>query len=106
MLVFAVADFLRRVEPQLSGPSLPHAWSVTSDSIAARLASALEACELVLMKSRDAVVGLTAEEAAQAGLVDEFFPVAAAGLPALRWVNLRSADGNEQLLEVRSGTPG
>ena len=43
VLVFAVADFLHGVEPQLSGPLLPHAWSVTSDSIAARLASALTA---------------------------------------------------------------
>ena len=100
VLVFAVADFLHGVEPQLSGPSLPHAWSVTSDSIAARLASALNAGELVLMKSRDVSVGLTTRVAARMGLVDEFFPVAAADLPAIRWVNLRSADGSEQMLEV------
>ena len=65
VLAFAVADFLHGVEPQLPGPSLPHAWSVTSDSIAARLASALNARELVLMKSRDVSVGLTTQEAAR-----------------------------------------
>ena len=35
-IVSAVADFLETAEPRLPGPSLPHDWRVTSDSIAAK----------------------------------------------------------------------
>lgn len=97
-LVFAAGNFLRRIEPRLAGPKLPEDWTVTSDSIAARLAVALDASELVLMKSCDLGEVRTVRDAAQAGLVDEFFPLAAADLPAIRWVNLRSAGAAERIL--------
>jgi aspartokinase-like uncharacterized kinase len=99
-VVFAVRDFLERVEPGLPGAVLPHAWSVTSDSIAARLADALGAQELVLLKSIDAPARVDAASAAAAGLVDDFFPTAAKTLPAVRWVNLRDAAATETNLSV------
>jgi aspartokinase-like uncharacterized kinase len=82
-------EFLRKVEPHLSGAVLPHAWSVTSDSIAARLASCLRADELVLLKSQDPPPHSSLAKLASCGYVDAWFPRAAEGL-AVRCVNLRS----------------
>jgi len=63
---------------------LPHAWSVTSDSIAARLAQAVAAGELVLLKSAAPPPDLGA-----ADYVDEWFATAARDVPSVRIVNLR-----------------
>jgi 5-(aminomethyl)-3-furanmethanol phosphate kinase len=71
---------------------LPHSWDVTSDSIAARLAVLAGADELVLLKSGLPTDSLTLAQAAETGYVDRYFPVAAAGVPRVRCVNLR-ADG-------------
>ena len=71
---------------------LPHSWDVTSDSIAARLAVLAGADELVLLKSGLPAGSLTLAQAAETGYVDRYFPVAAAGVPRVRCVNLR-ADG-------------
>ena len=49
-LVFDVTGFMRQIEPRLQGSKLPYGWSVTSDSIAARVAAVLAAGELVLLK--------------------------------------------------------
>lgn len=72
------------------GDILPHSWSVTSDSIAAWVANAVEATELVLFKS-----SLPSEyriaQCALGGYVDRHFPVAAQGVPRILAVNLRSA---------------
>ena len=73
-VIFDPCHFLVEVEPRLPGCSLPHHWSVTSDSIAARLAEVLEADELVLLKSADP----PAQGIPVAGYVDAHFPVAAA----------------------------
>lgn len=81
--------FVRWGERQ-SFPPLPHTWQVTTDSIAAWVATVLEACELVLAKSVDLPPGCSVAEAAAQGLVDEYFPQLAGGLPRLSWVNLRS----------------
>jgi 5-(aminomethyl)-3-furanmethanol phosphate kinase len=90
-LIFDAEDFLRRQEPHLPGVKLPAIWSVTSDSIAARLAEAIEAEELVLLKSTlPGRPSLSCSGAASLGLVDPFFPAAAQTVPRVRAVNLRS----------------
>jgi aspartokinase-like uncharacterized kinase len=90
-LVLDPRDFLRVHEPRLPGRPLPHTWEVTSDSIAARLADVLTADELVLLKSTDPPPGATLGDLAASGLVDAYFPFAAAALGGrLRLVNLRS----------------
>ena len=48
-------------------------WSVTSDSIAARVAVAFEADQLILLKSVTIPPGMDWEEAAEHGYVDEWF---------------------------------
>jgi aspartokinase-like uncharacterized kinase len=95
-LIFDAEEFLRRHELVLPGAALPHSWSVTSDSIAARVAESLAADELVLLKPalpHRSSISLT--EAASREYVDSFFPGAAQSLPRIRAVNLRSADWEE-----------
>jgi len=86
--VFNVTRFLRGDEPHLPGTVLEHGWHVTTDSIAARVAEILSADELVLMKS-SAPRGSSPAAFAEEGLVDRFFPAAAARLPSVQVVNLR-----------------
>ena len=69
---------------------LPHTWDATSDSIAAWVAATLGARELVMMKSID-LRDRTWPEAARDGAVDPYFPVLAERIPAIDWINLRSA---------------
>lgn len=69
--------------------TVPHTWEATSDSIAAWLATELAAEELVLLKSVDCPQG-TLQQAADVDAVDPCFPVAAACISRLSWVNLRS----------------
>jgi len=81
---------LLRSEPSELGPErLPHTWAVTSDSIAARIAEAVQADELVLLKSCPSPSGKSWREAAETGYVDAYFPEAAARLRCVRAVNLR-----------------
>ena len=89
------APFLRTAEPLLISAPLPHTWSVTSDSIAARIAQHLAASELVLLKSCLPAKGV-------AGYVDEYFPIAAANLARVRCVNLRDRDFEECLWASQS----
>jgi aspartokinase-like uncharacterized kinase len=70
--------------------ALPHSWTVTSDSVAARAARLLNARKLVLLKSVDPPSEANWEEAARAGLVDAWFPRVAVGL-AVELVNFRRA---------------
>ena len=63
--VLAPSSWLRRVDP------LPHSWSVTSDSIAAWVAGAVGARELLLIKPPGASGG---------ELVDPYFAQAGEGL--------------------------
>jgi hypothetical protein len=96
-------SFLRDEELPLGANPLPHTWDVTSDSIAARLAVALGARELVLLKS-GLPPAADLDEASRSGYVDAYFPHAAAGVPAVRCVNLR-ANGFPQV-EIRDGKTG
>lgn len=101
LVIFDPERFLREEEPALSPEPLPHTWDVTSDSIAARLARCLAADELVLLKSSlpGAVSGVA--DLVAAGYVDRYFSQAAAGLPAIRCVNLR----NEGFFEITLDGP-
>jgi aspartokinase-like uncharacterized kinase len=95
-VVFDAARFLRDREPALPGSPLPHDWSVTSDSIAARLAEVIAADELVLVKSSDPPAGSMAELIA-AEYVDRYFAACAKIAGKLRLVNLRSdVSGNDK----------
>jgi aspartokinase-like uncharacterized kinase len=68
---------------------LPHAWSTTTDSIAARLALRLGAGELVLLKSTHLPEGSDWSDAARLGLVDPEFPRAAEAVSVVTFINLR-----------------
>ncbi|MBI3462661.1 MAG: hypothetical protein HY000_06305 [Planctomycetes bacterium] len=82
--------FIHDEEPRLSRSPLPCSWDVTSDSVAARLAALLSACELVLLKSALPETGMDLLAAARAGYVDSYFRNAAAWLPAVRCFDLRT----------------
>jgi aspartokinase-like uncharacterized kinase len=72
--------------------ALPHRWTVTSDTIAARIARASLADELVLLKSVSWPDDASLTSAAEQGVVDEHLPRElrqAQGL-RVRIVNLRS----------------
>ena len=85
-VVFCPAQFLREVEPTSGLPRLPQTWDVTSDSLAARLAEALGARELVLLKSSDPpATGLAGTD-----YVDAYFAEASRNIPTVRFVNLRA----------------
>lgn len=71
-IIFDANEFLRDHESHLPGHLLPHDWSVTSDSIAARLAEVLPADDLVLLKSADPLAG-TEGRLTDNGFVDGFF---------------------------------
>ena len=68
---------------------LPRTWDTTTDSIAARIASLLNADELVLLKSISLSPGTTREQAASIGVVDAVFPRASRGLSSIIAINLR-----------------
>jgi aspartokinase-like uncharacterized kinase len=79
---FAAADEAR-------AGRLPHRWSVTSDSVAARVALVAGAGQLVLLKSVTIAPGRPWAEASRQGQVDPFFPELAEGLRSVRAVNFR-----------------
>lgn len=77
-------------EEDRSARPLAHSWSVTSDSIAARLAVRLGAIELALLKSAALPEGTGRNGAARLGLVDPAFPDEARELPRVTYCNFRS----------------
>ncbi len=79
-VVFCPEDFMHNDQ------SLPHSWSVTTDSIAARIAEVFRADELVLLKSSEPP---DAPDEMR-GYVDECFPIAARAVKKIRFVNLKA----------------
>lgn len=88
-LLLDLRDF-SLVEESTAPQKLPHTWDVTSDSLAAWVASRWPADELILLKSVDVPRTLNADSASQSGLVDAFFPVISAKVSRISWCNLRS----------------
>ena len=66
-------SFLSREKAACRKGRLPHCWAVTSDAIAARAAVVAGAAELILLKSVTIPEGISWEEAARSGFVDEWF---------------------------------
>lgn len=88
-LIFDVQSFLGDIEPTLPPEPLPHNWDVSSDSIAARLAEAIDADELVLLKARPCPDEQTDFAALCADrYVDEYFPRIAPRVRKIRLVQL------------------
>jgi aspartokinase-like uncharacterized kinase len=91
-----IIDVLKVLEQErgtAADGALPASWDVTSDSIAAHLATATMADELVLMKSalpRASTLTAAAEE----GYVDRWLPQC--WRRAVRCVNLREEGGNDE----------
>ena len=68
---------------------LPPAWTTTTDSIAARVATHLDASELVLLKSAPWPEGMGMEQAVIMGLLDPEFPRAVAKVATWTYHDLR-----------------
>ena len=100
-LVFDPYDFLRREEPHVPGEPLGRDWGVTSDSIAARLASVCRADELVLLKSAGPPASGDVLAAAAEGYVDASFAHTSRGLPRIRCVDFRDGLFTERELLTR-----
>jgi aspartokinase-like uncharacterized kinase len=94
--ILDVEQFLR--ENAEGENPLPCTWDVTSDSIAARVAVAIGAAELVLLKSALPGDRPTLDALAQAGYVDRYFPSAARGLD-VRCVHLRNPEFSQIFVE-------
>jgi aspartokinase-like uncharacterized kinase len=89
----------RALDDDDRGPDpLPRSWQVTSDSIAARLATRLGAPELVLLKSAAPPPAANRLAAVEAGLVDAYFVRAAELLARVIYRNLRDPGGIDVLL--------
>jgi aspartokinase-like uncharacterized kinase len=64
--------------------ALPHSWSITSDTIAARVARQTGADELLLLKAVSWPPDRTLHEAVRAGVVDAWLPRELARAPGLQ----------------------
>lgn len=85
-LGFAVTQFVLGEDRLLPPPQLPGSWDTTSDSIAARIASLLKG-RLILAKSTSPTSNNLTQLANQ-GYVDNHFPVAAASISSVTFVDL------------------
>ena len=86
--LFDAGPFMQLEETRKEANRLPHDWSATSDSIAARIAQVYEADSLVLLKSTLPAECVDWESAARIGLVDPYFPQVVQGIPDACCVNL------------------
>ena len=95
--IFEVESLLRAEQQQAE--ALPCSWEVTSDSISARVAAALNARELVLLKSTLPEGPASREAWSRAGFVDAYFSRVAFCAP-LRCVNLRNPEFSQRVIEA------
>lgn len=65
--------------------ALPHRWSVTTDSISARIAVLLGAQSLLLLKSAGDPSSLTVQSSSELGLTDPCFPTAASQISRIMY---------------------
>jgi aspartokinase-like uncharacterized kinase len=68
---------------------MPYSWDVTSDTIAAWIASELPGRSLVLVKSAALPRGATRDHAADLNLVDPYFPLISCALDRVEYLHLR-----------------
>jgi aspartokinase-like uncharacterized kinase len=78
--------------------SLPASWDVTSDTIAAWMASHIDAGRLILLKSAPLPPGTNRVEAARLGLIDPMLPIVAGALARVEYLNLRERACQPRLL--------
>ena len=105
--IFVPAMWMRSGEAKLPGTPLPATWEVTSDSIAGRLSAALDACELVLMKSAlpEKSPMNRVDAISAAGYVDPMLARLEAELPPIRLVDLRADFYAERVLTGLGSDP-
>lgn len=87
LIVLDVWEFLQNNRARTA---LPASWDVTSDSIAAYVASVLQADELILLKSCLPDGDSHMRDLAEVGYVDRYFPKAGQNIRHIRCVNLRA----------------
>ncbi len=78
--------------------ALPASWDVTSDSIAAQIASHLAADRLILLKSAPLPDNTDRHQAVRLGLVDAMLPLVARSLRRVEYMNLRDQGSRPQPL--------
>ena len=96
--ILAPRNFVQEVDALFNHP-LPAIWDVTTDSIAARVASHLGALELRLLKSRSLAPHQSVEYAAAHGLVDPVFPFVSSNIPRITFVNFRDDPPSTQYFQ-------
>jgi aspartokinase-like uncharacterized kinase len=95
--ILAPGRILEEANPA-APPALPFSWEVTSDSIAAWIATRLGTDRLILLKSSEIPAGSSRAKAATAGLVDPYLTEAARNLKRVEYWNLRNPAG--RLIEL------
>ena len=81
-----VTSFVMQDEHQFPPPHLPENWDTTSDSIAARITTLLDASLDLLKSTPPATTDLL--HLSKQGYIDRHFPIAAANINSLRFVDL------------------
>ena len=76
----------------------PPSWDVSSDTLAAWIASQLKARSLVLLKSASLPPDATRDLAARLKLVDPFFPLISSAVAQVEYLNLRDPSATSQIL--------
>ncbi|MBN1441929.1 MAG: hypothetical protein JXA90_04425 [Planctomycetes bacterium] len=95
--VFDPYHYIAEID-EVSRNPLPRRWRVTSDSIAASMAVAFGAGELVLLQSIPLPERMSLAEAAEERVVDPHFPLVARNVPRVVSINLRGQGLEESIL--------